>query len=80
MLDLRLYALGDASQIEKVVVMRIWVSMSCPEVQESAAALQSFLDTVLRNVKGPFSAEATHAAQMVCSPIVYLCIILIFGS
>ncbi|KAF1808565.1 SPO22-domain-containing protein [Eremomyces bilateralis CBS 781.70] len=64
LLDLRLYATDNTDRIERIVVMRVWVSMSSPEVNESVTAFHTFLESVLRNVKGPFSAQAAHAAQM----------------
>jgi hypothetical protein len=68
LLSLRLFAEEKEDWIERASMMRIWISTSSGESKDSAGLLRNVLDTISSNTKKPFSAAATHAAQMVPRP------------
>jgi hypothetical protein len=47
------------------VITRVWICCTTHIAEGTLERLQELFETVSRNLKGPFSAQATHAAQTV---------------
>lgn len=66
LLSVRLFDEGKSEWIEKAAIMRIWMTVSNPEMRGDVhLPLFEVLENISANTKGPFSAAATHAAQTV---------------
>ena len=66
LLSLRLFPTRNDSWVERVTVMRVWISILHRNEQDqipTIAALMDHLDLTLQNVKYTFSKSGAHAAQ-----------------
>ncbi|KAL7275567.1 sporulation-specific protein 22 [Rhizina undulata] len=66
LLTKRLLSWENDDWIEKSFVTRLWVTVQDPSSHEEAVltALQKLLDSMTKQLARPFSAKATHAAQI----------------
>lgn len=65
LIHVRLFREDKDVWIEKAVITRIWISCSTAASDVALEQLPGFLDSMAQNMKGPFSAHATHATQTV---------------
>ncbi|CAI6268821.1 unnamed protein product [Periconia digitata] len=63
LIDMRLFREEKEVWIEKAVITRIWICCTTTAADVSLEQLHGFLDSVAQNMKGTFSAQATHATQ-----------------
>ncbi|KAF2689190.1 SPO22-domain-containing protein [Lentithecium fluviatile CBS 122367] len=63
LIELRLFRDEKEAWVEKAVITRVWISCTTHVAEDTLDQLQELFDSVTRNMKGPFSAQATHAAQ-----------------
>ncbi|KAF2666798.1 SPO22-domain-containing protein [Microthyrium microscopicum] len=63
LLSIRLFESGKMEYIERVTVMRIWITTSNTQISSLMETLRSFLDLVSSNITSSYSPAATHAAQ-----------------
>jgi hypothetical protein len=63
LVELRLFREEKEAWIEKAVITRVWICCTTRVAEETLDKLQELFDTVMRNLKAPLSAQATHAAQ-----------------
>ncbi|KAF2639244.1 SPO22-domain-containing protein [Massarina eburnea CBS 473.64] len=62
-IEMRLFREEKEPWIEKAVITRIWICCSSFVEKDSLEQLQELFDKVAQNMKGGFTAQATHAAQ-----------------
>jgi hypothetical protein len=63
LLSIRLFESGKIEYIERVTVMRIWITTSNSQTTSLIDSLRFFLDLVSSNITSPYSSAATHASQ-----------------
>lgn len=73
LLSLRLFHGEKLDLVERVFVMRVWITTSNAQITSLMDSLESFLDLVSRNVTAPFSSAATHASQTLLWKVVEGC-------
>ena len=66
LLSLRILREERENFIEKVLITRIWITVSQRETVESIAVLQELFAMIVSNIKKPISSAATHGAHTVC--------------
>lgn len=74
LLTLRLFADRDADQIEKALIMRVWLfSQESTLTDASPTTLQTLLTTYHDTMQQPLSVAVTDAAQTVRMAVSTLC-------
>ncbi|PVH94353.1 SPO22-domain-containing protein [Periconia macrospinosa] len=63
LIHMRLFREENDVWIEKSVITRIWICCTKMKSEITLEELRTFLDSIMQNVKGPFTAQATHATQ-----------------
>lgn len=65
LIEIRLFREENEAWVEKAIVTRVWITCTTFMAEGTTDQLRELFDMVLRNIKVPFSAQATHATQTV---------------
>lgn len=67
----RLLVMGEVAWVEKTVVTLLWICTTSTDLGNVTDQLEELLNGVVARSNSAFGASATHAAQVVCTPLHY---------